>query len=161
MSGYLPVVFGAAVGLLAVMAAALVWAVCRLSGQCDPHEARGLETPAAQEPGPEPPQPDQSALLLERALAAIDGFRAAMQAYKALAEELEGRLEATRTELGDWRAAAQYHAESVRRQQAEIAEVQAQCLRLQQENGALRAAYVQRTQEALAAGLGRCVLRNN
>jgi len=117
----------------------------------------------ARRPGPESDPPPASApdLLLERAVAAIDGFRAAMQAYKSLADELEGRLAAQRTETEDWRAAAQYHAESVRRQQVEIAEAQGACLRLQQENAALRAAYVQRTQEALAAGLGRCVLRSN
>lgn len=151
MNDYAPVLIGGALGLVSVVVSACVAAACVLSGRIE----RAQE--AAQEVGQQPALPDP---LVAQALAAIDAQRAASAAYKEWGGYLQGRLAAVETEREDWRQAAAYHAESVRRQQGEIAELQAAGLRLQQENAALRAALIQRTQEALAAGLVN-VLRVN
>ncbi len=148
---YLLVLAGVVAALSLVAASSLV-AACVLAGRRD-------QEALLRAPEPAPSASPAGDPLLERALRAIDGFRDAMHAYKELAEQLQGRLDAQRDELEDWKTAATYHAESVRRQQAEIAELQAQALRWQQENETLRALYVRRTQEALAAGLSR-VLHN-
>lgn len=156
MNSYLPILMGAAV-ILAAVASVGVVAACALAGRCD--RTQRLQAELAELPAQGCAQAADP--LLGRAMQAIDGFRDAMRAYKEMAEQLQGRLEAQRTELSDWQAAATYHAESVRRMQLEIADLQGQGLRLQQENTTLRALYVARTQEALAAGMNQCVLYRN